>query len=406
MKKAVTFLLACSMSISLLAGCTGAGSENTEKKTGAPTEAESQAVTDKADEKDTETAAGTEKQKETAGETEGETAGETEGTSETAKAEKESELETEAANKTVKEGTVRVMALKGPTAMGMVKLMEDAEAGAVNGNDYDFNIAASVDEVTPKLVQGEADIAAVPANLASVLYNNTKGKVQVLAVNTLGVLYIVENGEAIQSVEDLKGKTVYASGKGATPEYALNYILQENGIDPQKDVTIEWKSEHSECVAALASDEDGIAMLPQPFVTTAQAKNDKIRIALDLTSEWDKLQESAGREVVPSALITGVVVVRTDFAEEHKDQVDAFMDSYKDSVDFVNSNIDEAAALIEKYDIVPAAVAKKALPYCNITFIEGGELKDKLSGYLNVLMEQNPKAVGGALPSDDFYYSR
>lgn len=406
MKKAVTFLLACSMSISLLAGCAGAGSENTEKKTGAPTEEESQAVTDKADEKDTETAASTEKQKETAGETEGETAGETEGTSETVKTETESELETEAANKTVKEGTVRVMALKGPTAMGMVKLMEDAEAGAVNGNDYDFTIAASVDEVTPKLVQGEADIAAVPANLASVLYNNTKGKVQVLAVNTLGVLYIVENGEAIQSVEDLKGKTVYASGKGATPEYALNYILQENGIDPQKDVTIEWKSEHSECVAALASDEDGIAMLPQPFVTTAQAKNDKIRIALDLTSEWDKLQESAGREVAPSALITGVVVVRTDFAEEHKDQVDAFMDSYKDSVDYVNSNIDEAAALIEKYDIVPAAVAKKALPYCNITFIEGGELKDKLSGYLNVLMEQNPKAVGGALPSDDFYYSR
>ncbi|MCR1839374.1 ABC transporter substrate-binding protein [Murimonas intestini] len=413
MKKAITFLAAFSMSLSLLAGCAGSGSGNTEKATQAVTPAETEASekTEKMTDAPKETDKSTEVPKETETAKETETQPATDETAEdmsetAAKAGTESELETEALNKTDAEGKVRVMALKGPTAMGMVKLMEDSEAGAVNGNEYDFTIAASVDEVTPKLVQGEADIAAVPANLASVLYNNTKGKVQVLAVNTLGVLYIVENGEAVQSVEDLKGKTVYASGKGATPEYALNYILQENGIDPQKDVTIEWKSEHSECVAALAADEDGIAMLPQPFVTTAQAKNDKIRIALDLTAEWDKLQQGGGREVMPSALITGVVVVRTDFAQEHKAWVDAFMDSYKDSVEYVNSNTDEAASLIEKYDIVPAAVAKKALPYCNITFIEGGELKEKLSGYLNVLMEQNPKAVGGELPSDDFYYSR
>ena len=150
---------------------------------------------------------------------------------------------------------------------------------------------------------------------------------EVLAVNTLGVLYIVESGDSIQKAEDLKGRTIYASGKGATPEYALNYILQENGIDPQKDVTIEWQSEHSECVAALAADEDGIAMLPQPFVTTAQTKNDKIRVALDLTEEWEKLQKDAGKEAAPSALITGVVVGRTEFIKEHKDEVDAFLDS-------------------------------------------------------------------------------
>lgn len=299
---------------------------------------------------------------------------------------------------------VRVMALKGPTAMGLVELMDESESGAVNGNDYEFTIAASADEVTPKLVQGEADIAAVPANLASVLYNNTEGQVQVLAINTLGVLYIVDTGDTVHSAADLKGKTIYASGKGATPEYAIDYILMKNGINPEKDVTIEWKSEHAECVAALAASEDGgIALLPQPFVTIAQTQDDRIRIALDLTEEWDKLQKD---EETPSALLTGVVVARADFIEEHPEAISAFMDSYKKSVDYVNGNMEEAAKLIEKFDIVPAAVAQKALPYCNITFIEGAEMKDKLSGYLSVLLEQNEKSVGGEIPADDFYYER
>ena len=168
---------------------------------------------------------------------------------------------------------VNVTALKGPTAMGMVRMMDESDKGEIDTENYHFNIAASIDEVTPAISQGKTDIAAVPANVASVLYNKTEGDVKVLAINTLGVLYIVENGDSIQSAADLKGKTIYASGKGATPEYALNYILEQNGIDPAADVTIEWKSEHSECVAALAQDAAGIAMLPQPFVTTAMAKN-------------------------------------------------------------------------------------------------------------------------------------
>ena len=300
------------------------------------------------------------------------------------------------------ETDVRVTALKGPTAMGMVELMNEAESGAVNGNAYDFTIASAVDEVSPKLVKGETDIAAVPANLAAVLYNNTEGQVEVLAVNTLGVLYIVESGDSIGSVEDLRGKTIYASGKGATPEYALNYILTENGIDPEKDVTIEWKSEHAECLAALMAEDNAIAMLPQPFVTTAQTKSDNIRVALDLTNEWDKLQVDSD---TPSALITGVAVVRTEFAEEHPEAVTAFMEHYKESVNFVNENTSDAAQLIGSYDIVPAAVAEKALPACNIVYITGNEMKNKLSGYLNVLFEQNPKAVGGNVPGDDFYYA-
>ena len=300
------------------------------------------------------------------------------------------------------ENDVNVTALKGPTAMGMVKLMDEAESGAVDGNAYTFDIAAAVDEVTPKIVKGETDIAAVPANLASVLYNNTQGEVQVLAVNTLGVLYIVESGDSVNSVEDLRGKTIYASGKGATPEYALNYILSENGIDPEKDVTIEWKSEHAECLAALLAEDNAIAMLPQPFVTTAQTKSDKIQVRLDLTAEWDAIQTNSE---APSQLITGVVVVRKQYAQENPEAVGAFLKSYAESVEYVNANVEDAAQLVGKYEIVPAAVAQKAIPACNITCITGADMQQKLSGYLNVLFEQNPKAVGGALPADDFYYN-
>lgn len=299
--------------------------------------------------------------------------------------------------------SVRVTALKGPTALGMVALMDESDSGVFSDASYGFTIAASADEVTPQLVQGNTDIAAVPANLASVLYNNTEGGVEVLAINTLGVLYIVENGESISSVADLKGKTIYASGKGATPEYALNYILAENGIDPSRDVTIEWKSEHTECLSALMAAENGIAMLPQPFVTTAQMKSEGIRTALDLTEEWERLQQDKEQ---PSALLTGVVVARKEFVEEHPEEVSDFLDRYEASVTFVNDHTQEAAQLAEKYDIVPAQVAEKALPACNITFIEGEEMQEKLSGYLSVLLEQNPKSIGGALPEADFYYNR
>ncbi len=295
------------------------------------------------------------------------------------------------------EEPVRVVALKGPTAMGMVKLMED------NDGAYDFSIEAAPDLVAPLIIQGKADIAAVPANLASVLYNKLGGGVQVLAVNTLGVLYIVERGETVQTAADLKGRTIYASGQGATPEYALNYILRGNGIDPEKDVDIQFMSEHTECLNALLNNADGIALLPQPFVTTAMMKADDLRVALDLNDCWDELQ--AGAEA-PSALLTGVVIARRKFVEVHPDLVTAFMDAYAESVFWVKTTPDESAALIGKYDIVPEAVAKKALPACNIVYIEGAEMQTMLSGYLATLFEQNPAAVGGALPGEDFYYAR
>ena len=312
--------------------------------------------------------------------------------------------------------TIRVAALKGPTAMGMVKLMSDTDeemdrmadsSEAFTGEieyPYSFTLAASADEVSPKLMQGELDIACVPANLASVLYNRTEGGIVTLAVNTLGVLYVVENGNAVQSMADLAGKTIAASGKGSTPEYALRYLLSENGIDPDNDVTIDWRSEHSECVAALASGSATIAMLPQPFVTVAQTQLPDLRVALDLTEEWDALDNG-------SALLTGVVVARADFVEEHPAAVEQFLTSYADSVDWVNDNTAEAAELIGGYDIVDAAVAEKALPYCNIVCITGSEMKEMLSGYLQVLFDAAPVSVGqdaetgeGGLPGDDFYY--
>ena len=302
-----------------------------------------------------------------------------------------------------------IAALKGPTAMGLVKLMSDTDEKAAQmldsskpyegevGNLYTFTLAASADEVSPLLMKGELDMACVPANLAAVLYQKTEGDIVTLAVNTLGVLYIVENGNAVTSMADLAGKTIVASGKGSTPEYALRYLLSENGLDPDADVTIDWKSEHSECVTALATGAATIAMLPQPFVTVAENKISGLRTALDLTEQWDALDNG-------SALLTGVIVARREVVERNPAAVDAFLKDYAGSVEWVNANPADAAELIGSYGIVEAAVAEKALPHCNIVCITGGEMKDKLSGYLQVLFDADASSVGGALPGDDFYY--
>ena len=235
------------------------------------------------------------------------------------------------------------------------------------------------------------------------LYQKTGGEIVTLGINTLGVLYIVENGNAVTSMADLAGKTIVASGKGSTPEYALRYLLRENGVDPDGGVVIDWKSEHSECVSALATGAATIAMLPQPFVTVAQSKLQDLRVALDLTQEWDALDNG-------SALLTGVVVARKDVVEENPAAIDAFLADYAQSVEWVNANTADAAALIGDYGIVDAAVAEKALPACNIVCITGAEMKEKLSGYLQVLFEEDPSSVGAqagddaGLPGDDFYY--
>lgn len=292
--------------------------------------------------------------------------------------------------------TVRVAGLKGPTSMGLVKLMEDNAENQAK-NKYAFTVAGSADEITPNLVRGDFDIAAVPANLASVLYKNTNGQIKVIAVNTLGVLYIVAKGVDINGIDDLKGHTIYATGKGSTPEYGLKYILSENGIDPASDVTIEWKSEPAEAVALLSASESGIAMLPQPYVTAALNSVEGLEIKLSLNDEWDKLETN-------SRFITSVLVARDDFIKAHPQALADFLTEAADSAAYLNAEVDAAAPLVEKYGIIAAAVAKTAIPYCNVTLITGKTMTTALSDYLAILYAQNPASVGGALPGDDFYY--
>lgn len=293
--------------------------------------------------------------------------------------------------------TFHIASLKGPTTMGMVKLMTDSEAGNAK-HEYQFNMYGTADEVVPLLVKGEIDVALLPCNLASVLYNKTNGGVQVAAVNTLGVLYIVENGDSIHEIEDLRGKTIYNTGKGTTPEYALNYILKQNGLEPGKDVFVEFKSESTELAVMLEGDKYAIAVLPQPYVTGLQLQNPKVRVALNMTEEWDKVSED-------SAMITGVVLVNKAFAEENKAAFQEFLKDYQASTIYINENIEEAAVWVEQYGIVAKApIAVKAIPACNITYIDNEEMKTKVGGYLQVLFEANPESVGGALPQDDFYF--
>ena len=304
----------------------------------------------------------------------------------------------ETASAETADGALRVAGLKGPTTMGLVNLLSMEEDGTAS-MDYDLQLYGAADEIVPLLMKGELDMAAIPANLAATLYQKTEGGIQAVAVNTLGVLYVVEKGgDTIQSIADLAGRTILSTGKGTTPEYVLRYLLNANGIDPDKDVTIEYYSEATEVTAQMANTEDAIAVLPQPYVTAAGLQDDTLRVALDLTEEWNK--------VADTQLITGVTVVRKEYAEEHPDVVAAFLTDYAKSVEAANTDLDGTAALCEEQGVVAkAAIAKKALPNCNIVCLTGDELKTNASAYLQVLFDADPKAVGGAMPGDDFYWT-
>ena len=295
--------------------------------------------------------------------------------------------------------TVRVAGLKGPTTMGLVNLLAMEENGTAS-QKYDLQLYGAADEIVPKLIKGEVDIAAIPANLAATLYQKTNGGIQVMAVNTLGVLYVVEKGNTVHSFADLKGRTILSTGKGTTPEYVLRYLLTKNGIEPDKDVKIEYYSEASEVTAQMAATKkDAIAVLPQPYVTAAQMKDSDLRVVLDLTKEWNK--------VCDTQLITGVTVVRTAYAEDHPEEVINFLKDYQKSVEAANNDIDGTAALCEKVGVVAkAAIAKKALPKCNIVYRIGDEMKADVNAYLQVLYDASPAAVGGKLPDGNFYYTK
>lgn len=285
---------------------------------------------------------------------------------------------------------IRIAALKGPTGMGMVKL-----ADKQNYPNYTVSIEASPDALNPRIISGEVDVAAVPVNLASVLYNKLDGDISVLAVSTLGVLYVVEAGSEVNSVADLAGKTVYATGQGATPEYILNYLLDKNGV--AGSVEVNYVGEHAALATMLANGSAEIGMLPEPNVTSTLVGNDNLRIALNLTEEWNK--------VCSTELVQGVVIARKSFVNEHPEAIEQFLREYEKSSAFVNENIDEAAKLIVDVGILGnVEIAKKAIPNCNISFSKGEAMHKAVEGMLAVLFEANPKSIGGKLPDKDFYY--
>ena len=308
------------------------------------------------------------------------------------------EAPVEAAEEPAEAVTVRLAALTGPTAMGMAKIFSDADAGNA-ANTYEYALYGAADELTPHLLQGNVDIAAVPLNLASVLYNKTSGGVKLCAVGVLGVLYITEfNGETVQSLADLAGKTIYATGKGSTPEYFLRYLLAENGLDLDSDVTVEWKSEPSEVVSLLKAENGGIAMLPQPYVTAAAAQlGEGFRAAVSLSEAWDALDNG-------SRCVTAGVVVRTEFAEAHPEAVEAFLTEMAESVDWVNANPADAGEICGALNIVKAPIAAKAIPNCHLVCLTGEEMIAAATGTLETLFALNSSAVGGALPGEDFWF--
>ena len=289
---------------------------------------------------------------------------------------------------------INIGCMKGPTGIGMIKLLSDSD-NKKTVHTYNYTIAGTADEISTKLIKGDLDIAAVPCNLASVLYNKTEGEIVTVAINTLGVLYIVEAGDTVKSVGDLKGKTIYSTGQGTTPEYTLRFLLSSAGLDPDKDVDIQYKSEAPEVLASLTKKSDAVAMLPQPYTTVALNSNESFRIALDVTEEWEKINEGT--------VVTGVLVARRSFIEKNKNAFSAFLDEYKSSTVFANEHIEETASLLESFDIFKAAIAKKAIPYCNVTYITGDEMKQKALSYLKVIFDENPAAVGGKLEEGMFY---
>lgn len=294
--------------------------------------------------------------------------------------------------------TVRVGSMKGPTSMGLVHMMSLNEQNGTD-NHYEFTMEATADMLLPLMISGDLDIALIPANVASVLYQKTEGGVCVIDINTLGVLYMVSADDTVTSMEELRGRTIYLTGKGTTPDFVLQYLLAQSGIE-LSEVTLEYKSEATEVAAVLAENPDAIGLLPQPYVTALEIQNADIKTILDMTAQWNALQGNNG-----SMLVTGVTVVRREFLESNPDAVLTFMKEHEESAKYTNEQTEDAAQLVEQYGIVEkAAVAQKAIPYCNITYMDGEEMKNALSGYLAVLADQDVSFIGGALPEQDFYY--
>lgn len=294
--------------------------------------------------------------------------------------------------------SVRIGSLKGPTSLGILDLMDRAEKGET-GHSYEFRMAVSADELLPLMVRGELDIALLPANAAAVLYHKTEGGICVIDINTLGVLYLVTGDEAVNAMADLKGRTIYLTGKGTTPEACLRYVLDGSGLE-EGDYTLEYRSEPTEVAALLAGDSSAVGLLPQPFATAALMQNEKLRIAVDMNAAWERLQGAEG-----GGMVTGVTVVRREFLEEHRDVVESFLEEHESSVAAINGDPGTGAALAVQAGIVANEdIAVEAIPRCNLSCVTGEEMRAALSAYLETLAGFDAALIGGALPGEDFYY--
>ena len=318
--------------------------------------------------------------------------------SEESSKESSEEASSEAAVETL-DASMNIAFLKGPTGLGALQLMDKAEKGET-AIDYNITIVAAAEEVVSGIGSGEFDLAAAPSNLASTLYNKTSGNVSLVAINALGVLYLMQKGDVtVSTIEDLRGMDIISSGEGTTAQYVVDYILTANGIDPETDVNITYYTEHAEAATALASAENAVAVLPQPFVTTVALQNEGISIALDLTEEWEKVTDG-------NQLVMGSIIGRNEYIEANPEAMDAFLTEYAASTAWVNENPAEAGALSEQFGLFPAAVATKAIPNCNITFMEGDEMKKNAENFLSIMFDYAPATIGGAMPEDDFYFAR
>lgn len=296
--------------------------------------------------------------------------------------------------------TANIVGLKGPTSMGMVKVFNELEPLS-DLVDVKFDIVTAPDLITAGLLNGEITVAAVPTNLAAVLYNKTEGNIRMLAINTLGVLHIVaDKSENIKSLADLKGKTLTTSGRGTVPEYVLNYLLEANGLTPGEDITIEYRAEHSEVATLALTGDAKIVLLPQPFVTIVTGKNANTELAIDLTAEWEKVAPAG------SELAMGCIISTAEFAETYPQEVEKLLAAYEESINWVNANLEEAAQLIVDFGILPDTdTAIRAIPNCNIKYYYSQDSKEILNGFYGVLMDFEPKAIGGSIPGDDFYFA-
>lgn len=288
-----------------------------------------------------------------------------------------------------------VAGLKGPSSIGMLRMIESEP---VFGEDVEteYQIVDEPQLMIARIMSGEADIAAVPINLAAVLYN--KGAPYRLgAVTGDGLLHIVSSREDIGSVEDLKGKRIYCIAQGSTPEFVLRYVLEKSGIDPDTEVELDFSFDHVAIAPQLIAGKVDLAVLPEPFVSIVASKNPAVQPVIDLQQVWAELSGTGDTYPITATL------VRNSLYREHPEALKAFFAAYRESIDWANANPAEAGGLAGKYMEMPAPIIAKAMPRLNLRYQSPREARSRVEELYQVFHGFAPASVGGTIPGDEFY---